>query len=299
MPPTFEASTFTCTSSVESLSSASRSASALPCTSVLISTGMTLILASSICENTSSARGRHAAGDARVAVPALAMQRHFARLAVALHHQQIVAGIGRARAGPAPPPAWTAAASFTGLPVSSNMARTRPNCVAGEDRVAELQRAALDQHGGHGAAALLDAGFDHDARGQAVARRRQFQHFGLQQDGLEQLVDALAGLRGHVARTCRCRPTPRRRRRASTVPCARAPGRRRACRSCSPPPRWARRQRGHAATASMVCGITPSSAATTSTTTSVALAPRARMAVNAAWPGVSRKVTMPRGVSTW
>ncbi len=34
------------------------------------------------------------------------------------------------------------------------------------------------------------------------------------------------------------------------------------------------------------------------TTTSVAFAPRARIAVNAAWPGVSRKVTMPFGVST-
>ena len=34
--------------------------------------------------------------------------------------------------------------------------------------------------------------------------------------------------------------------------------------------------------ASMVCGITPSSAATTSTTMSVTLAPRARIAVNAA-----------------
>ena len=42
--------------------------------------------------------------------------------------------------------------------------------------------------------------------------------------------------------------------------------------------------------ASTVCGITPSSAATTSTTMSVTLAPRARIAVNAAWPGVSRKV---------
>ena len=51
--------------------------------------------------------------------------------------------------------------------------------------------------------------------------------------------------------------------------------------------------------ASTVCGITPSSAATTSTTMSVARAPRARIAVNAAWPGVSRKVTLPRGVSTW
>ena len=32
---------------------------------------------------------------------------------------------------------------------------------------------------------------------------------------------------------------------------------------------------------------------------SVAFAPRARIAVKASWPGVSRKVTMPRGVFTW
>ena len=51
--------------------------------------------------------------------------------------------------------------------------------------------------------------------------------------------------------------------------------------------------------ASTVWGMTPSSAATTSTTISVALAPRARIAVNAAWPGVSRNVMFPRGVSTW
>ena len=42
--------------------------------------------------------------------------------------------------------------------------------------------------------------------------------------------------------------------------------------------------------ASSVWGITPSSAATTRTTMSVASAPRARMAVNASWPGVSMKV---------
>src|ERR1051325_8561644 len=35
--------------------------------------------------------------------------------------------------------------------------------------------------------------------------------------------------------------------------------------------------------------MTPSSAATTSTTTSVAFAPRARIIVKASWPGVSRK----------
>jgi len=42
--------------------------------------------------------------------------------------------------------------------------------------------------------------------------------------------------------------------------------------------------------ASIVCGMTRSSAATTSTTMSVTCAPRARMAVNASWPGVSRNV---------
>ena len=44
------------------------------------------------------------------------------------------------------------------------------------------------------------------------------------------------------------------------------------------------------AMASTVCGMTPSSAATTRMTMSVTLAPRARIAVKAAWPGVSRKV---------
>ena len=51
--------------------------------------------------------------------------------------------------------------------------------------------------------------------------------------------------------------------------------------------------------ASRVCGMTPSSAATTRTTISVTLAPLARIAVNAAWPGVSRKVIMPFLVCTW
>ncbi len=51
--------------------------------------------------------------------------------------------------------------------------------------------------------------------------------------------------------------------------------------------------------ASIVWGITPSSAATTSTTMSVASAPRARMAVNASWPGVSMKVIWRPSFSTW
>ena len=51
--------------------------------------------------------------------------------------------------------------------------------------------------------------------------------------------------------------------------------------------------------ASFVCGMTPSSAATTSTATSVTCAPRARMAVNASWPGVSRNVMSWSLTRTW
>ena len=51
--------------------------------------------------------------------------------------------------------------------------------------------------------------------------------------------------------------------------------------------------------ASTVWGITPSSAATTITARSVTLAPRARIAVNASCPGVSRKVTSLPFWCTW
>ena len=44
----------------------------------------------------------------------------------------------------------------------------------------------------------------------------------------------------------------------------------------------------------------PSSAATTMIATSVTCAPRARISVNAAWPGVSMKVTVrPSGAVAW
>ncbi len=51
--------------------------------------------------------------------------------------------------------------------------------------------------------------------------------------------------------------------------------------------------------ASTVWGITPSSAATTRITMSVTCAPLARMAVKAAWPGVSMKVMGWSCHSTW
>ena len=51
--------------------------------------------------------------------------------------------------------------------------------------------------------------------------------------------------------------------------------------------------------ASIVWGITPSSAATTKIVTSVILAPRARIVVKAAWPGVSKKVIFLSLARTW
>jgi hypothetical protein len=53
----------------------------------------------------------------------------------------------------------TAVASSTGLPCSSSMARTAVG-VAGHDRVADPQRAALDEHGGDRAAAAVEVRLD-------------------------------------------------------------------------------------------------------------------------------------------
>ena len=52
-------------------------------------------------------------------------------------------------------------------------------------------------------------------------------------------------------------------------------------------------------TASLVWGITPSSAATTIIAISVTDAPRALIAVNASWPGVSKKVIFLPWISFW
>ena len=68
---------------------------------------------------------------------------------------------------------------------------------ARQHHVAGLERTGLHQHGGHRAAALVQARFDHQALGQGIDRRLEFQHFGLQQHLLQQVVDAGAGLGGH------------------------------------------------------------------------------------------------------
>jgi hypothetical protein len=62
-------------------------------------------------------------------------------------------------------------------------------CGAGDDEIALLQGAALDQHRGHRPAAALKLGLDDDAIGGAVRVGGDVEHLGLQQDGVEQLVE--------------------------------------------------------------------------------------------------------------
>ena len=80
---------------------------------------------------------------------------------------------------------------------------------AGDERVADLQGAALDQDADHRAAAGVELGLDHGARGRRVGVGAELLELGDQQDHVEQVVEALVGLRRDVdSRRCP-RPTPR------------------------------------------------------------------------------------------
>ena len=70
---------------------------------------------------------------------------------------------------------------------------------AGDDDVALVQGAVLDQQGGHGAAALVQAGLDDSAVGGAVGVGLQLPHLGGQDDHFQQVVYAHAGLGGDGA----------------------------------------------------------------------------------------------------
>ena len=163
--------------------------------------------------------------------------------------------------------------------------------VAGDDDVADHQRAGLDQHGGDRAAALVELGLDDDAFGRAVGIGLEVENFGLQQDGFEQLVEVGAlGRRNLDVEHLAAHRFDEHFVRSSSVRtfCGSA--------SCLSILLIATMIGTPAALAwlidSIVCGMTLSSAATTRIAMSVACAPRARMAVKAAWPGVSMKVIL-------
>ena len=61
---------------------------------------------------------------------------------------------------------------------------------AGEHDVAFFDDTGLHQHGGDAAAATVKAGFNHNPASHAGGRCGQLQHFGLDEDFVEQVVDA-------------------------------------------------------------------------------------------------------------
>ena len=79
-----------------------------------------------------------------------------------------------------------------------------PGRVAHDDRVADAQRAGLDEDRGHRAAALVELGLDDRADGRPLGVGPQVLQVGHQEDHLQQVVDAQALLgadldEGHVA----------------------------------------------------------------------------------------------------
>ncbi len=192
MPPTPLAMTLTDASSVPILDSESRSASALPCTSALTMRLTNWPAFSPSCEKTSSTFLVAPARRTSRYLP-WRYKRDFTCLALALDDQQVVAGARRVRQAE-----HLHGLGRTGrLHLLAQRVEQRTHAaelLARDDRIARLERAALHQHGRDRAAALLDAGLEHDAHGEAGGRRLEVEHFGLQQHGFEQLVDALAGL---------------------------------------------------------------------------------------------------------
>ena len=68
----------------------------------------------------------------------------------------------------------------------------------GDQRVADAERAALDQDRDHRAAAGIELGLDHRARGGSVGVGAELLQLGDEQDHLEQFVEAFVGLGGDV-----------------------------------------------------------------------------------------------------
>ena len=172
----------------------------------------------------------------------------------------------------------------------------------GDDGLADAERAPLDERGDDRPAAGVEVGLEHERprRCLRVGAQLLFElRVGDEDEAVEQLLDAdPRAVRPRRPRGCR-HPTPR----------GRAPARR----AAGAPGSGSAFSRSILVTAttigtsaalawliaSIVWGITPSSAATTRIAMSVASAPRARMAVNASWPGVSMNVIFRPSRSTW
>ena len=112
----------------------------------------------------------------------------FARARFALDHVEFVARLRRAVEAEDLDRNGRTGALDGGAMIVDQAAHAAPHG-AGDKHVADLEGAALDQHGGHRTAARIELGFDDDAVGHALRIGLELEHFGLQQDGFLELVE--------------------------------------------------------------------------------------------------------------
>ena len=135
-------------------------------------------------------RGTADGGDLFVALLLFAIGRDLARALFTLDHLELAAGIRRATQAERLDREGRAGGFDVLAAIIQQGADTAP-FLADHHDVANMERAALDQHGGDRATALFELGLDHNALGAAVRVGGQFHDLGLQQDRFFQLVEAI------------------------------------------------------------------------------------------------------------
>ena len=129
--------------------------------------------------------------------PEAALVRELARAAVVLDHAHVLARFGHAVEAEHLDRLGRLGVLDLAALVVVHRAHAAP-VGAGDERVADLERAAVDEHGDDGAAAGVELGLDHDAGGVDVRVRLELLDLGQQQDRLEQVVEVRLRLRRDV-----------------------------------------------------------------------------------------------------
>src|SRR5918994_715482 len=129
--------------------------------------------------------------------PSLALLRERARLALVLHHLDVLPRLADA----------VEAQDLDGHPgrrfldALALVVEHRPDLAPDrtrDNRVADPKRPALDEDAGDRTPTRIEAGFDHGARGRRIRIRRELLQVGDQQNHVQQVVETVLRLRRHV-----------------------------------------------------------------------------------------------------